>query len=126
MILTMPSDKTGHGVREDFQNTLARNKFDQNNVQAGRGFVKACVEYIHYVKTSHDATAPRQLATLPKPPQLLRRSSTQRMTCRTERTSSDKEDQYLVACDGGYDQGMAFVPPLATKAIRGIAMSRFG
>lgn len=56
-VLRLLSDKTEHGVREHFQEALAKKKFDKNNVQAGRGFVKAYVEYTHYVKGIHDATA---------------------------------------------------------------------
>jgi hypothetical protein len=56
-VLKLLSEKTEHGVRELFQETLAKKKFDKNNVQAGRGFVKAYVEYTHYVKGIHDATA---------------------------------------------------------------------
>lgn len=56
-VLKLLSDKTEHGVREHFQETLAKKKFDQNNVKAGREFVKAYVEYTHYVKGIHDAAA---------------------------------------------------------------------
>jgi hypothetical protein len=44
-VLKLLSEKTEHGVRELFQETLAKKKFDKNNVQGGRGFVKAYVEY---------------------------------------------------------------------------------
>lgn len=57
-VLTMLSEKTKDGVREHFQKTLALKKFDKNNVQAGRDFVKAYVEYTHYVKGIHDAAMP--------------------------------------------------------------------
>lgn len=56
-VLKLLSDKTERGVREQFKKTLAKKNFDQNNVQAGRGFVKAYVEYTHYVKGIHDAAA---------------------------------------------------------------------
>ncbi len=56
-VLKLLSEKTEHGVRKHFQEALAKKKFDKNNVQAGREFVKAYVEYTHYVKGIHDATA---------------------------------------------------------------------
>jgi hypothetical protein len=56
-VLKLLSEKAEHGVREHFQEILAKKKFDKNNVQAGREFVKAYVEYTHYVKGIHDATA---------------------------------------------------------------------
>jgi hypothetical protein len=57
-VLMLLSEKTKDGVREHFQKTLTQKKFDKNNVQAGRDFVKAYVEYTHYVKGIHDAAAP--------------------------------------------------------------------
>jgi hypothetical protein len=57
-VLKLLSEKTKDGVREHFQKTLTKKKFDKNNVQAGRDFVKAYVEYTHYVKGIHDAAAP--------------------------------------------------------------------
>lgn len=56
-VLKLLSDETERGVRDLFRNTLAKKKFDKNNVQAGRGFVKAYVEYTHYVKGIHDSAA---------------------------------------------------------------------
>lgn len=56
-VLRLLSEITEHGVREHFQETLAKRKFDKNDVQAGRLFVKAYVEYTHYVKGVHDAAA---------------------------------------------------------------------
>ncbi len=56
-VLELLSAKTERGVREHFKKTLAKKNFDKNNVQAGRGFVKAYVEYTHYVKSIHDSAA---------------------------------------------------------------------
>lgn len=50
------TEKTGHGIREYFEDTLAKKKFDPNDVVAGRNFVKAYVEYIHYVEGIYQAT----------------------------------------------------------------------
>ncbi len=49
-VLKLLSEKTEHGIREHFQEALAKKNFDKNNVQGGRGFVKAYVEYVHYVE----------------------------------------------------------------------------
>ena len=47
------------GVRKHFKATLARKKFDPNDIEAGRQFVKAYVQYIHYVEAVHEqATRP--------------------------------------------------------------------
>ena len=54
-LIKLLSEKTEHGVREHFQEALAKKNFDKNNVEAGREFVKAYVEYTHYVKGIHDA-----------------------------------------------------------------------
>lgn len=56
-VLKLLSEKAEHGVRDHFQETRAKKQFDKNNVQAGREFVKAYVEYTHYVKGIHDAAA---------------------------------------------------------------------
>ena len=56
-VLKLLSGKTEHGVRQRFEEILAKKKSAMNNVQAGRDFVKAYVEYTHYVKRIHDAAA---------------------------------------------------------------------
>jgi hypothetical protein len=56
-LLKLLFNKTEHGVREHFQKAWGKKTFDKNNVQAGREFVKVYVEYTHYVKGIHDATA---------------------------------------------------------------------
>jgi len=42
------------GVREHFKQALAKKNFDANDVEAGREFVKAYVEYIHCVEALHE------------------------------------------------------------------------
>ncbi len=56
-VLKLLSGKTEHGVRQRFEEIVTKKKFAKNNVQAGRDFVKAYVEYTHYVKRIHDAAA---------------------------------------------------------------------
>lgn len=56
-VLKLISGKTESGVRKRFEEILAKKKFDPSNIQAGRDFVKAYVEYTHYAKRIHDAAA---------------------------------------------------------------------
>ena len=55
-VVKLLSEKMEHGLREHFKEALAKKKFDANNVEAGRAYVKAYVEYIHYVEGLHEAT----------------------------------------------------------------------
>ena len=50
-------ERTEHGVREHFKEALARKTFPADDTEAGRKFVKAYVDYIHYVEGIHQATA---------------------------------------------------------------------
>lgn len=43
------------GLRRHLEETLTKQKFEKNDVKAGRAFVKAYVEYIHYVEALHKA-----------------------------------------------------------------------
>lgn len=44
------------GVVEHFKEALERKKFDKDDVEKGREFVKAYVEFIHYVERIYEAT----------------------------------------------------------------------
>jgi len=44
------------GLREAFGRVQAKRKYDANDVAAGREYVKAYVEYIHFVEQVHDAS----------------------------------------------------------------------
>jgi hypothetical protein len=44
------------GLRDAFARVQARQKYDVNDVAAGREYVKAYVEYIHFVERLHEAT----------------------------------------------------------------------
>lgn len=46
-----------HGVRERYEQARGASKRDPANVEAGRAFVKAYVEYLHYVERVHEAAA---------------------------------------------------------------------
>lgn len=56
-VVKLLSEKLEDGLHEHFKEALAKKKFDPNDVEAGREFVKAYVEYIHYVEGLHDAAA---------------------------------------------------------------------
>lgn len=43
-----------HGVSEHFAKALSKKDFDKNDVEAGREFVEAYVEYIHCVEAIHE------------------------------------------------------------------------
>ena len=56
-VVKLLSKKMEHGLHRHFEEALAKKKFDKNDVEAGRAFVKAYVEYIHYVEGIHEAAA---------------------------------------------------------------------
>jgi hypothetical protein len=56
-VVKLLSERMEHGVREHFKEALAKRKFDKNNVEAGREFVRAYVEYIHCVEGFHQAAS---------------------------------------------------------------------
>ena len=58
-LLGFLSQHVDRGVREHFEAAMKRRDFDQNDVEAGRRFVKAYVEYIHCVQALYQqASAP--------------------------------------------------------------------
>lgn len=46
-----------HRMRQHFSAVMAKSKFDSKNVEAGREYVKAYVEFIHYVERLYAAAA---------------------------------------------------------------------
>ena len=44
-----------HGIHLQFMNVIAKKKFDKDNVETGREYVKAYVEFIHYVERLYQA-----------------------------------------------------------------------
>jgi hypothetical protein len=49
------SDAVQTGASKQFQATLAKKKFDPNDVEAGRAYVKAYVEFVHYVERIYES-----------------------------------------------------------------------
>ena len=45
------------GLREHFENVVAREKFHADDLAAGRRYVEAYVEYVHYVEAIYEAAA---------------------------------------------------------------------
>jgi hypothetical protein len=48
-----------HGLRLRFEEARASAKYAPEDVAAGRAFVKAYVEFLHFVERIHDSAAPR-------------------------------------------------------------------
>lgn len=49
------TDTLQTGLKEQFAKVEARKNYDKNNVAAGREYVEAYVEYVHYVEGLYDA-----------------------------------------------------------------------
>jgi hypothetical protein len=56
ILMKILSDTVQNGVREHFKEVLEQKKFDKNDVEKGREFVKAYVEFVHYVERIYEAT----------------------------------------------------------------------
>ena len=52
-VLKVVKDEVVRGVKTHFEEALKKKNFDNSNVEAGREFVKAYVEYIHCVEGLH-------------------------------------------------------------------------
>ena len=54
---TLLVNELRRGLHESFEHTRNLQKYDTNDVAAGREFVEAYVQYIHYVERMHEAIA---------------------------------------------------------------------
>lgn len=45
-----------HGIQEQFTNAMAKRNFKNDDVEPGREYVKAYVEFIHYVERLYQST----------------------------------------------------------------------
>ena len=59
-LLNLLTDGVRSGVRQRFTEVSRRRAFDPADVQAGRAYVKAYVEFMHYVEGIHAASAASQ------------------------------------------------------------------
>lgn len=58
-LMAILTDAVQKGVAAHFHAVLAKKNYDANNVQAGRQYVEAYVEYVHYIERLYeDATGP--------------------------------------------------------------------
>lgn len=56
-LLRLLRDDMQSGIQQRFQHVLRARKFDGTDVDAGRAYVKAYVQFIHYVEGIHQAAA---------------------------------------------------------------------
>jgi uncharacterized protein DUF6448 len=54
-LVKLVTDASEAGIRERFQKVLATKNFDKKDVPAGREYVKAYVEFVHYVDGLHES-----------------------------------------------------------------------
>ena len=54
-LVTLITSESAHGIRERFQKVAAAKKFRAEDVDAGRAYVKAYVEFVHYVEGLHQS-----------------------------------------------------------------------
>ena len=50
-------ERTEQGLHGQFDRVMARKKYDANDVEAGRAYVGAYVEFVHYAERLYDAAA---------------------------------------------------------------------
>ncbi len=61
-LLKLLSDATQAGTNEHFKHAVGKKNFDKNDIEAGREYVKAYVEFVHYVERLYEVAknpAPR-------------------------------------------------------------------
>ena len=54
-LVKLITSESANGIRERFQNLTAAKKFSAEDVNAGRQYVKAYVEFVHYVEGLHES-----------------------------------------------------------------------
>ena len=54
-LLKLITSESTNGIRERFQKATAAKKFNAEDVKAGRKYVKAYVEFVHYVEGLHES-----------------------------------------------------------------------
>jgi hypothetical protein len=66
-VVKLMSEKMEHGARALFKKALARKQLTSNDVEAERAFVKAYVEFIHYIEGLQAAAASQAHGHFPEP-----------------------------------------------------------
>jgi hypothetical protein len=59
-VAKMVIDRTKEGLHKHFDTVMAKKKYNPTDVAAGRAYVGAYVEYVHYVERLHDAAGTAQ------------------------------------------------------------------
>ena len=54
-LVKLITSESANGIRERFQKVTAAKMFSAEDVNAGRGYVKAYVEFVHYVEGLHES-----------------------------------------------------------------------
>lgn len=54
-VARLVSTRVEKGLHKHFEQVVARKKYDPDNLEAGRAFANAYVEYVHYVERLYDA-----------------------------------------------------------------------
>ena len=54
-LVKLITSESANGIRERFQKATAAKKFNAEDVKAGREYVKAYVEFVHYVEGLHES-----------------------------------------------------------------------
>lgn len=54
-LVKLITSESANGIRERFQKVTAAKKFNAEDVSAGRGYVKAYFEFVHYVEGLHES-----------------------------------------------------------------------
>ncbi len=54
-LVKLITSESSHGIRERFQKVTATKKFSAEDVNAGRGYVKAYEEFVHYIEGLHES-----------------------------------------------------------------------
>lgn len=66
-VIKLISDAAQAGLRRQFEQVVAKRDFNADDIEAGRGYVKAYVEYIHYVERLYEVATSRPMATTQNP-----------------------------------------------------------
>ena len=56
-LVKLLTEAVHHGLHSRFQQVLALKSYDPSDVRAGRGYVQAYVEYVHYVERIYESAA---------------------------------------------------------------------
>jgi hypothetical protein len=56
-VANLVSERVHRGLNKQFHDVVSKKKYNPNDVAAGRAYVGAYVEYVHYVERLHDAAA---------------------------------------------------------------------